>query len=123
MKELNETISIYRVAEDCCAGYHRDSQGHCVKTIPTGQIRDGDEEKVSLTISHGAYAGIVCGILFVLSVALLTALHYRKRKMRQAKMKTLNLEQDVSQRQTLVPLETMTSSITGNPTVDTPVST
>ena len=30
-------------------------------------------------ISHGVYAGISCGILFVACVALLTAMHYKKR--------------------------------------------
>lgn len=40
---------------------------------------DDDDDKFFLGISHGAYAGIVCGILFVACVALLVALHYRKR--------------------------------------------
>ena len=40
---------------------------------------DDDDDKFFLGISHGAYAGIVCGVLFVACVALLVALHYRKR--------------------------------------------
>ena len=40
---------------------------------------EDDDDTFFLGISHGAYAGIVCGILFVACVALLTALHYRKR--------------------------------------------
>ncbi|KAK7487910.1 hypothetical protein BaRGS_00020811 [Batillaria attramentaria] len=68
---------------------------------------DDDDGKFFLGLSHGAYAGIVCGILFVACVALLTALHYRKRKQRQKKMSTINMEQDVTQQQQMLPMQRM----------------
>ena len=55
------------------------AEEHGVRYGHSNSDDDDDDDKFFLGISHGAYAGIVCGVLFVACVALLVALHYRKR--------------------------------------------
>ncbi|XP_076435010.1 uncharacterized protein LOC143274910 isoform X2 [Babylonia areolata] len=77
----------------------------------SGQVSDGgdedDDDTFFLGISHGAYAGIICGILFIACVALLTAVHYRKRKLQEQKKNAMAADQEAAQRQQMIPLEKM----------------
>lgn len=122
LKEMNQTVSIYRVVEDCCPGYYRDAEGLCVRNPQASESR-GEDGKLNLTVSHGAYAGIVCGILFVGCVALLTALHYRKKKARQAKMSKIKLEHEIVQKQPMMSMDNTQSHNTYQPPASVDVST
>ncbi|KAL8619094.1 hypothetical protein ACOMHN_019366 [Nucella lapillus] len=66
---------------------------------------DDDDDGFFLGLSHGAYAGIICGILFIACVALLTAVHYRKRRLQEEKKATVPADQDAAQRQQMIPME------------------
>ncbi|XP_076435012.1 uncharacterized protein LOC143274910 isoform X3 [Babylonia areolata] len=113
LKTRNITGTIYRIVEDCCPGYHKNRDGRCVEDWDpdSGQVSDGgdedDDDTFFLGISHGAYAGIICGILFIACVALLTAVHYRKRKLQEQKKNAMAADQEAAQRQQMIPLEKM----------------
>ncbi|XP_070206458.1 uncharacterized protein [Littorina saxatilis] len=134
VKEMNRTVTIYRVVEDCCPGYHRNNDGKCISDAetakksqaaektsqggldPSDTVDEGfkparsrsddedDDDGLFLGASPGVYAGIICGILFVACIALLVAVHYRKRRLRADKQKILSGEQDSAQKQQMIPM-------------------
>ncbi|XP_070206459.1 uncharacterized protein [Littorina saxatilis] len=109
VKEMNRTVTIYRVVEDCCPGYHRNNDGKCImdegfKPARSRSDDEDDDDGLFLGASPGVYAGIICGILFVACIALLVAVHYRKRRLRADKQKILSGEQDSAQKQQMIPM-------------------
>ncbi|XP_025089131.1 uncharacterized protein LOC112561109 isoform X2 [Pomacea canaliculata] len=114
IKEENRTTTIYRIAEDCCPGYSRSLEGKCIRDSRAhSSLDDGrrDDGKIYLGLSHGAYAGIVCGVLFVACITLLTVMHYHKRKKRQKKSDSAMSQLNAAQTQQMLSMAKLDSSV------------
>ncbi|KAH9515174.1 hypothetical protein Btru_019433 [Bulinus truncatus] len=110
----NRTVEKYQIVEECCPGYILDPINNitCIKeneglmeevtTIESiietelsnhsavGSLHYGSSDTI-FGLSHGAYAGIVCTLLFFICVIILVVWHVHKRK-RIAKFKESKLE-------------------------------
>ncbi|PVD31410.1 hypothetical protein C0Q70_06822 [Pomacea canaliculata] len=83
-----------------------DSRAH--SSLDDGRRDDG---KIYLGLSHGAYAGIVCGVLFVACITLLTVMHYHKRKKRQKKSDSAMSQLNAAQTQQMLSMAKLDSSV------------
>uniref|UniRef100_A0A2C9LH55 EMI domain-containing protein n=1 Tax=Biomphalaria glabrata TaxID=6526 RepID=A0A2C9LH55_BIOGL len=96
--EHNRTIAEYIVVEECCPGFVLDPINNvtCIRENIGGLHYDLEDNTI-FGLSHGAYAGIVCTLLFFMCVIILTAWHIFKRK-RNARLKDFKMEMCVTEK-------------------------
>uniref|UniRef100_A0A0B7A958 EMI domain-containing protein n=1 Tax=Arion vulgaris TaxID=1028688 RepID=A0A0B7A958_9EUPU len=107
-KERNHTELQYKIVNECCPGYILDPINNitCIYVPGLVKAHDGSsvqyyvpEDGLIFGLSHGAYAGIICSLLFAGCVIVLIILHVLKRRRTNLRAKESNgLEIGVSEK-------------------------
>ncbi|KAK6192221.1 hypothetical protein SNE40_003730 [Patella caerulea] len=77
-KKFNETKTYYTIVRECCPGYTLMPNKTCMRSALPSTGADEDDDEVD--ISHGVFAGIGCGAVFIICVTILIVVHIKKNE-------------------------------------------